>query len=435
MSVTTTLETLPERLKPKAAANLLLYVIAGFVLVFLVWASVTKLDEVTRAEGRVIPSRQLQVVSNLEGGIVKEILVRQGQTVRQGQVLLRLDATQFSAEAGKGQEGYNALVARITRLQAEVDGSVPQFAPMLLRASPELVAAERTLYEARRQDLAAATSVAQAKLEQARRALGQAQVEIATKGQARALAEREVTLLTPLVEKGIEPQIELLRAQSNASQAGGEHQAAQLAAERARAAVDEAMYELQSVRDSYRAKAVEDLTAAKAELAAMGRELPALQDRVKRTEVRAPIAGTVNRVLVTTIGGTVRPGEPLVEIVPSDDTLVVEAQVKPSDIAFIHPGQEALVKLTAYDFAVYGGMEGRVERISPDAVQNEKTGETHYLVRVRTTHDRLRAEDGSLLPITPGMVAEVDMLGDKRSILSYLLTPLTRVQEKALREK
>lgn len=421
MSVTTTLERLPDRLEPSRVANLMLYIIGGFVLLFILWAALARVDEVSRAQGRVIPSRQLQVVSNLEGGIVREILVRQGQKVETGQPLLRLDATQFSAQFTKEQESYNALVARITRLQAEVDGTIPVFPGGLTSAAPALVAAERSLYEARRSELAAALSVAQSKLEQAR-------VAVSTAAQAKSLADRELSLIAPLVEKGIEPQIALLRAQSAASQAGGEYRAAQ-------SAVNEATYELQSVRQQFRAKSVDDLTAAKAELASMGRELPALQDRVTRTEVKAPIAGTVNRVLVATVGGVVKPGETLVEIVPSDDTLVVEARVSPADIAFVHPGQKAQVKLTAYDFSIYGSLNGQVERISPDAViTDEKTGETHYLVRIRTD-ESLRDENDRPLSITPGMVAEVDILGNKRSILSYILSPIERVGEKALREK
>ena len=421
MDVTATLERLPDRIEPSRAANYMLYAIGGFVLLFVLWAALAKVDEVSRAQGRVIPSRQLQVVSNLEGGIVRDILVRQGEKVEQGQTLLRLDATQFSAQFTKEQEGYNALVARITRLQAEVSGTSPSFPSGLVTAAPALVAAERTLYEARQSELAAALSVAQSKL-------GQAQANVSTAAQAKSLADRELAMITPLVEKGIEPQIALLRAQSAASQAGGEYKAAQ-------SAVAEAASELRSVRQSYHAKAVDDLTTAKAELAGMGRELPALQDRVTRTEVTAPIGGTVNRVLVATVGGVVKPGEPLVEIVPSDDTLVVEARISPADIAFVHPGQKAQVKLTAYDYAVYGSLEGEVERISPDAVvTDERTGETNYLVRVHTK-GRLLDAHGKPLSITPGMVAEVDILGQKRSILSYILSPLERGASKALREK
>ena len=421
MDITANLERLPDRLEPSRAANLLLYVIAAFIGIFVLWAALAKVDEVSRAQGRVIPSRQLQVVSNLEGGIVRDILVRQGEKVVAGQPLLRLDATQFSAQFTKEQEGYNALVARITRLQAEVDGTSPQFPAGLVSTSPALVAAERSLHQARQSELAAALAVANAKLDQA-------QASVSTRAQAKSLADRELTLIAPLVEKGIEPQVQLLRAQSAASQASGEYREAQ-------SAVNEASSELRSIREQFRAKAFDDLTAAKAELAGMGRELPALQDRVTRTELRAPISGTVNRVLVATVGGIVKPGEPLVEIVPSDDTLVVEARVSPADIAFVHPKQKAQVKLTAYDYSIYGSLEGRVERISPDAVlTDEKTGETHYLVRVRT-EGRLRDANGRPLAITPGMVAEVDILGEKRSILSYILSPIERVGTKALREK
>lgn len=421
MDLTANIERLPDRIAPSRAANLLLWVIAAFVVIFVAWAALARVDEVSRAQGRVIPSRQLQVVSNLEGGIVREILVRQGQKVQAGQPLLRLDATQFSAQFTKEQEGYNALVARITRLQAEVDGTAPAFPPGLITTSPALVSAERSLHQARQSELAAALSVARSQLDQA-------QTMVTTRAQAKSLADRELALIGPLVEKGIEPQIELLRAQSAASQAGGEYRAAQSAAAQAAS-------ELRSVREQFRSKAVDDLTAAKAELAGMGRELPALQDRVTRAELRAPISGTVNRVLIATVGGVVKPGEPLVEIVPSDDALVVEARVSPADIAFVHPNQKAQVKLTAYDYAIYGSLSGQVERISPDAVlTDERTGETNYLVRVRT-EGRLRDQSGRPLAITPGMVAEIDLLGEKRSILSYILSPIERGASKALREK
>lgn len=421
MDLTANIERLPDRLKPNRAANLLLWVIAAFVVIFVAWAALARVDEVSRAQGRVVPSRQLQVVSNLEGGIVREILVRQGQKVVAGQPLLRLDATQFSAQFTKEQEGYNALVARITRLQAEVDGTSPAFPPGLIATSPALVAAERSLHQARQSELAAALSSARSQLDQA-------QTAVSTRAQAKSLADRELALIGPLVEKGIEPQIELLRAQSAASQAGGEYRGAQSAAAQAAS-------EMRSVREQFRAQSVDDLTAAKAELAGMGRELPALQDRVTRAELKAPISGTVNRVLVATVGGVVKPGEPLVEIVPSDDALVVEARVAPADIAFVRPGQKAQVKLTAYDYSIYGALDGEVERISPDAVvTDERTGETHYLVRVRT-EDRLVDAAGRPLAITPGMVAEIDLLGEKRSILSYILSPIERVGSKAMRER
>jgi adhesin transport system membrane fusion protein len=423
-----------DRIKPKVMANLLLWGIFAFFLLFALWAAFAKIDQVTRGSGKVIPSKNLQIVQNLEGGIVREILVAQGQPVKAGQVLLRMDATQFSAQFAKEQEGYNALVAKITRLQAEVNTGGLVFPAGLYRAAPDIVAAETSLYQARIAELNAGISVAQSRLDQARQALNEAQVRAQTAAQAKAQASEELQMIEPLVEKGIEPRIELVRAKGKLSEAQGAASAAASATQQANSMVNSATGELAQVRGRYRSRAVEELTAAKSELAASGQELPALQDRVTRSDVKAPITGTVNRVLVATIGGVVKPGEPLVEIVPTDDALLIEAQIKPADIAFMRPGQKALVKITAFDFATYGGLEGRVDYISPDAVKDERTGETHYTIRVRTDKSTIQTADGPQ-PISAGMIADVDVLGAKRSVLDYILSPIKDVGGKALRER
>jgi membrane fusion protein, adhesin transport system len=423
-----------ERLKPSVAANLLLYGIGGFFVLFLLWAAFAKLDQVTRGTGKVIPSSNLQVVQNLEGGIVREILVTQGQPVKKDEVLLRMDATQFAAEFAKGREGYNVLVAKITRLQAEANRGNLIFPSGLYRAAPDIVAAESNLFQARIAELNAGISVAQSRLDQARQAQAEAQGRAMTAAQARRLATEELQMIAPLVEKGIEPRIELLRAQGRVSEADGAASAAGSAAAQAQSAVNTSLAELAQIRGRYQSRAQEELTAAKAELAASGQELPALQDRMTRTDVMAPIAGTVNRVLVATLGGVVRPGEPLVEIVPRDDALLVEAQIKPADIGFLRQGQKALVKITAFNFSRYGGLDGQVSYISPDAVKDERTGETHYVIRVRTTKSVVETPDGPQ-PITAGMIAEVDVLGTKRSVLDYILSPIKDVGGKALRER
>ena len=420
---------------PWLAARLLLWTIVTLTVALLAWAALAQIDEVATANGRVIPSRQLQIVSNLEGGTVKAILVRPGQAVVAGQPLIRLDDTLSAGEFGKTNENHNALAARAARLQAEVAGIPPVFPEELARVAPQVVAIERALYSARLADLAAASSVEQAKLEQANRALGEAEVDAGTRKLGAAAADREASMLGPLVEKGIEPQISLVRAQTAQDQARGAAAGADLAVRRAGGAVAEAQSGLRAVRERYRAQSVEQLTATRAELNSQGATLPALKDRVRRADVTAPIGGTVNRVLIATVGGSVKPGEPLVEIVPAGDTLVVEAEVRPADIAFLHPGQKATVKLTAYDYSVYGGLDGAVERISPDAVVDERTGASHFTIQVRTTANALRATDGSRLPISAGMVAMVDVIGHKRSILSYLLTPVTKLSDNAFREK
>jgi membrane fusion protein, adhesin transport system len=424
-----------DAIAPAAISRLLLWIIVALSLLLFVWAALAKVDEVASAQGHVVPQRQLQIVSNLEGGVVKTILVKAGATVVAGQALVELDSSQFAAEMGRSSEEHDTLAARSARLQAEISGRAPRFPSGLGSSAPQLLATERTLHNARIADLAAATSVEQAKVEQARRALGEAEVDAATRAEGASLADREVAMIAPLAEKGLVSKIQLIRTQSAQSQAHGLAGTSQIAVSRARAAVTEAQSSLRSLRDRYRVQASEQLSQTRGELAGQARILPAQQDKLSRTIVRAPVAGTINRVLVATIGGSVRPGESLVEIVPQGDALVVEAQVKPADIAFIHLGQRASVKLTAYDYTVYGALAGVVQHISPDAIVNDRTGETHYAIRIRTRNASLKAQDGSPLSVGAGMMAEVDFIGHKRTILSYILTPISKLRENAFREQ
>lgn len=428
-------ETEHDGITPAAISRLLFWVIVALTGALLLWSALAEVDEVASAQGHVISQRQLQIVSNLEGGVVKTILVRPGAKVTAGQALVELDGSQFTAEFGKTSESFNALAVRAARLQAEVAGGEPHFSAELATTAPQLVATERTLLAARRADLAAATGVESAKLDQARRVLGQAEVDAAMRAEAVKLADRELAMIKPLADKGIEPQIELIRAQNSRLSARGAAGTSAIAVLRARGAIAEAQSTLATVRDRYRSQAIEALAQSRADLAGQGKTLPALADRLTRTTVRSPVAGTVNRVLVATVGGSIKPGEPLVEVVPRGDALIVEAQVKPADIAFIHLGQRATVKLTAYDYSVYGSLAGVVEHISADAIVNERTGESHYAIRIRTRDAALKAQDGSALPIGPGMMAEVDVLGHKRSVLNYVLTPLTKLRDNAFREK
>ena len=237
------------------------------------------------------------------------------------------------------------------------------------------------------------------------------------------------------MEKGVEPKLSLVRARSAEQQAASARDAAAEATRRAEAARTEALSAIRNVEQRFRAQAAEALATTRAEIAAQSQTLPALADRMARTELHAPLAGIVNRVLVTTVGGSIRPGEPLVEIVPEGDALVIEAMVKPQDIAFVRLGQKANIKISAYDYSVYGTLPGIVESIAPDAVTNERTGETHFTIRVRTDATSLTGEDGAKLPIGVGMTAEVDVLGRERSVLSYLLTPITRLRDSAFRAR
>lgn len=421
-------------IEPARAAQYLLYAIAGLFLSALVWASVAKLDRVTRGEGRVVTSNQLQEVQYLEGGIVEEILVSAGMEVEAGQVLVKLDPTQMNVEFSQGREAQNLLAARIARLDAEAALVALQFPAELSAAAPRIVANERAFYDARKAEMESSLAVERNKLDQRRQALEDAQVSLRIARESFALASQELEMMQRLVERGIEPRVELLRAQQREATTRGDKQRGEIAVKTATLEVEEAEGEIDRIRKTFAAAAVDELNQAKAELENLKGELPALQDKVARTEVRAPVAGTINRVLVSTIGGVVAPGETIVEVVPSEDSLVVEAKIKPSDIGFLRLGQSAKVSITAYDSSVYGSLDGLIETISPDAIEDEKSGERYYNISVRTSAEELESGRGALR-ILPGMAADVAILNGKRSVLAYIMKPLADVGEKALQDK
>lgn len=423
-----------DRIKPRAASNLLLWGIVGFLIAFVVWAAFTELDRTVIGMGRVVPSSQLQIVSNLEGGVVDAILVRTGDTVKDGQPLVRLNPILSSAELGSGQATINALTVKIARLSAEVQGREPVYPVTADPGMAEQVRIEQALHASRVADLASSQAALSARAVEASRAVSEAQAMYGARVSARESTRQQAELLRPLVERGIEPRISLIQADNAAAVAAGEAAAAQASIARARASVLEATSAQAQQRQDWRSKAADELAAAQAELGTRSRGLPALADRSARTIVRAPLAGRINRVLVNTVGGTVRPGEPVVEIVPSEEGLLIETLVQPKDIAFVRLGQRAKVDITAYDSAVYGSLQGKVVTISPDATINERTGESHYVVRVRTDSNVLVDRNNRRLPIGAGMVANASLLGDKRSVLDYILTPITRLSERALRE-
>ena len=429
----THIDDLALRVRPRTASNLLLWGIFAFFAIFLIWAALTEIDRTVRGQGRVIPSSQLQLVSNLEGGVVEGIMVRTGQQVKRGDVLLRLSAIQSSAELGSGQAAAYALFAKIARLEAEVAGRQPAFPSAPDAQSAAQVEIERALYRSRMADLASLQSASASRVAQARNALAEARAAEAARISARDSAKTQLDAIRPLVERGIEPRFSLIQAESQAAVAASEAAGAASAVARAAAAIAEAEATMRRATQDWRAQAGGELATARAEADARRSTLPALADRQKRTVLRAPLDGRVNRVLVTTVGGSVAPGAPVIELVPSEKSLLIEAQVQPKDIASVKIGQRAKVDITAYDPAVYGSLVGEVVAISPDAVVEERTGETHYLVRVRTRTDGIR-RNGKLLPIGPGMTAAVNLLGEKRTVLNYLLTPITRIRDQAFRE-
>ena len=424
----------PMTIKPKVPANIILWIILAFVVIALVWAGLTEIDRTVRANGRVIPSSQLQVVSNLEGGVVEQIMVRVGQDVKRGTPLVRLSPIQPGAELESNRASSDALHFKIIRLEAEIAGRTPQFPQARNPLMASQIAVEQSLYRSRMAELASLSNVASARIDQARRAIAEASAAEEARITARETARADLNLIRPLVREGIEPRRSLLQAESAFAVSSSEAAGAGAALGRARSVLAEAQASAQQQKRDWLARAADELTAARADLSVRQAAMPAYEYKLRRTVVRAPLDGRINRVFVTTVGGSARPGDPLLEMVAVNDSLLIEAAVAAKDIASVKMGQKAKVQISAYDSAIYGSMEGRVVAVSPDAVVNERTGESHYLVRVRTTANAITDDAGRRLPIGPGMGADVNLLGDKRTVLAYILTPLTRLSETAFTE-
>jgi adhesin transport system membrane fusion protein len=421
-------------IKPRTASNVLLWVVGAFFVAFILWACFTKLDRTVRGQGRVIATSHMQVISNLEGGVVEAINVRTGQQVKPGDELVRLDRTGAGSELGSGQSSVNTLSAKVARLSAEVQGREPVYPASSDPQVQEQVRIEQSLHASRTQELASLRAAGAARVSQARRAIEEAEANYQAKSANRDAKKRELDIIRPLVAKGIEPRLSLSEAESAYSIAQSEVVAAAATIQRAHGSVAEAMSQTAQQQQDWKSVAANELATAQGERSSRSSALPALEKKVARTSVRAPVAGKINRVLVTTVGSAVAPGAPLLEIVPSQDSLIIEAQVKPADIASVHIGQRARVNVSAYDSSIYGSLFGTVTAIAPDVVVNEKTGESFYTIQVRTTSNALKDRNGKLLPIGTGMVADVALLGDKRTIMQYILTPITRLTENAFRE-
>lgn len=415
---------------PKGA-RIVIWLSVASLVILLLWSAFAVLDEVTRGEGKVIPSRQIQILQSMDGGIVSEILAREGQTVKAGDLLLKVDPTRMVSSLRENQSQYLALLAKGARLRALAEGS--RFVPPdeVVKQAPEIVEQERTLYESRRAELDATIGVARQQSTQRSQELISIRARREQASQSYTLTARELEMTRPLVRTGAVSDVELLRLERDVARYRGERDSANSDIPRLESAVAEANRKIQEVELTFRNIARSELSEVNAKLSALSEGSAALEDRVKQTEIRSPVNGTVKQLKVNTVGGVVQPGKDVIELVPSDDALLLEAKVLPRDIAFLRPGQKALVKFTAYDFAVYGGLEATLEQIGADSVVDEK-GNAYFVVRVRTLSNTIGQQK---LPIIPGMVAEVDILTGKKTVLSYLLKPILRAQAKALTER
>ena len=407
------------------------------IAVFVAWANWAKLDEVTRGEGRVVPSSKTQLVQSLEGGIVKELLVKTGDHVAKGDVLARIDDTGFSSNLGEVTAKKLTFEARTTRLQYEANGDLaadPTFPDDLIASAPDLVKNEIELYHARRSSLQTQTSILNERVEQRTRELGEVKASIDRLQNGLELANEDLRLKKPLAAQGIVPRTDVIKLERDIAETTGQIATQNETKTKLEAAVREAQAELKQPEEKFRQDARTDLSEADAQLSVTQETLRAAKDRVFRADIKSPVDGIINKINSNTVGGVVQAGQTLMEIVPLEDALFIEAKIRPADIAFVRPQQPVVVKITAYDFSIYGGLEGEVEQISADSVYDEQTHENFYLVTVKTLTTQLKREKENL-PIIPGMVASVDILTGKKSVLDYLLKPINKARAEALRER
>ncbi|ABK43072.1 type I secretion membrane fusion protein, HlyD family [Magnetococcus marinus MC-1] len=415
-------------------SHVLLWCSTLFFAVALLWAAYAEVVEATTGMGKVIPSGQVQRIQSLEPGRLTERLVREGDEVKTGDILLRIDDTQFQATYNESAARILALQARIARLTAEAQGaSVFEVPGAILEQDPELAASEQSLFKSRRQSLLNNIQIREQQIVQRQQELAEAESAILQFQERLHLTRKEIKLTQPLVEKGLVGEVTLLHAQREEANLKGEITSLQHAIPRARSALIESKSKLEEATLAFKSQVQEDLNTASSELTRIQQSSSALEDRVTRSAIRSPVNGTVIRVHVNTIGQVVQSGATLMEIMPTEDSLLVEARIDPKDIAFLHPGQPATVKFTAYDFSIYGGLEGELTHISADAITDEN-GQAAYLVQVRTKDKSMR-RNGKVLPIIPGMVASVDVITGQKTILNYLLKPIFKARDNALRER
>lgn len=370
----------------KTFTHIILWTSLLFIVLAIIWANYAILDEVTTGEGKVIPSSEVQIIQNLEGGIVQNIFVKEGEVVKKDQTLMQIDNTRFMSSYAEAEKKIDALEIEIIRLNAQINKQKPVFPKNFTKTYPHLVQDQMSLYESRMRELN--------------------QLETALE-----LAQKELNLTRPLLKGGSVSEVEVIRLERTVS-------------------------EIKGNIDKFKSEQLDRLNKARSELFALVEANKADKDRLTRTTVLSPVYGIVKQIKIKTIGGVIQPGSDLIEIVPLDDTLLIEAKIRPSDIGFIHPGQKAMVKITAYDFSIYGGLEGVVEQISADTIVDEtdKKEESFYVVKVRTEKNHLGTTKNPL-PIIPGMQATVDILTGHKSVLQYILKPIIKAKQSALRER
>jgi adhesin transport system membrane fusion protein len=416
-------------------AYLLTVCVVGFSMLFLIWANFATLDEVTRGEARVVPSQKVQVIQNLEGGILSEMLVHEGQVVQANDVILRISNTNAQAAYRDSHTQALTLNAMMARLDAEAQGKDPVFPADAQQEAPQIVAGEQALYENQIAQYKSAVGVLNDQLTQRQQEIAELKTRDEALSRSLGLAKQQRDIVAPLVQSGAAAKLDLVKDEQMVSDLEGQLAEVRVSLPRVEAARDEAARRMQEKTASFQSDARAELNKHSAELNALSEKTVAERDRVDRTEVRSSVRGIVKEIKVNTIGAVISPGQDLVEIVPLEDTLLVEAKVRPADIAFLRPGQQATVKITAYDFSIYGGLKATLEQISADSIKDDgPRGETFFRVTLRTDKNYL-GDAAHPLPIMPGMTASAEILTGHKTVLAYLMKPILKARDRALTER
>ncbi|MDP2070403.1 HlyD family type I secretion periplasmic adaptor subunit [Methylotenera sp.] len=411
-------------------AKVLLYGVASALAVLVVWAYFAKVDEVTRGEGRVIPSKQVQIIQSLDGGIVSEILVTEGQTVVVGTPLIRIDETRAASSLRENQTQYLALLAKQSRLMALAEGSAFNPPKEVQLEAPQTYDQEYALYISSKEELQSTISIARDQMVQREKELIEVQFrkEVAEKNYESATKELQAN--KPLLASGAVSEIDILKLERESTKARGDIDQARAQISRIQSSIGEARRKVTEIEQTFKSKVRTELNDITARLNSISETSVGLTDKVKQATLKSPVNGKVSRLFYNTVGGVIQPGKEVLEVVPTDEALILETKIQIKDIAFVRLEQPAIVKLTAYDYSIYGALDAVVEGVSANSIVDEK-GNAYYVVRVRT----LKSSLGTGLPIIPGMVAQVDIMTGKKTVLSYLLKPVLKAKSYAFSER
>lgn len=403
------------------------------IVMFVAWAYFAQIDEIARGDGDIVPSGENQMIQNLEGGIIEEILVKEGQVVEKDQLLIKIDNQKSQSSFSTNVIKADALDAKIVRLTAEASGQEFVISKDMLQRIPQFIENEKSLYDTNKQQLSSKLNALKAQLAQRRQELAEAKSSRNSMKASLVFINKEVAMTKPMVIKGVRSRIDYLKLQREANEVKDKYNSARLAIPRLHSAIKEVQSTIEETMFIYKSEAKLKLNEAVSELRGYRANSTALRDQVKRTLVRSPMKGIVQKLFVHTRGGVIQPGADILEIVPTDSTLLVEVKIKPSDIAFIYFGQKAIVKFSAYDFAIYGGLDGEVMHISADTITDQKEN-VFYTVRIKTDKNFLERQ-GKKLRIIPGMTVSVDIITGRKSVLDYILKPILKTKQYTFTER